>query len=104
MFYYMVTLGWNWEQNNDKYLDMFLDLELNQQMVDFLSMKLQEWTYGPTILPWNNHFHSTSKANLVLPLLSCVYSVLLSITAKCYSLHLLDPFLLLGSHQIQDHW
>ncbi len=27
---------------------------------DFLSMKWQ-WTYGPTLLPWNNHFH-TSEA------------------------------------------
>ncbi len=29
---------------------------------DFLSMKWQ-WTYGPTLLPWNNHFH-TSEACL----------------------------------------
>ncbi len=28
----------------------------------FLSMKWQ-WTYGPTLLPWNNHFH-TSEACL----------------------------------------
>ncbi len=30
--------------------------------LDFLSMKWQ-WTYGQTLLPWNNHFH-TSKACL----------------------------------------
>ncbi len=30
------------------------------QYIDFLSMKWQ-WTYGPTLLPWNNHFH-TSEA------------------------------------------
>ena len=28
----------------------------------FLSMKWQ-WTYGPILMPWNNHFH-TSKACL----------------------------------------
>ncbi len=32
------------------------------QNYNFLSMKWQ-WTYGPTLLPWNNHFH-TSEACL----------------------------------------
>ncbi len=26
-------------------------------LINFLSMKWQ-WTYGQTLLPWNNHFHT----------------------------------------------
>ncbi len=41
---------------------MFISFLKEATWSNFLSMKRQ-WTYGPTLLPWNNHFH-TSEACL----------------------------------------
>ena len=38
----------------------------------FLSMKRQ-WTYGPTLWPWNNHFHTYDEACLKLSDEPCAF-------------------------------